>query len=111
MNRRSAVVTTVVVFKRLDELLEVELLVYLDEKVIWDVNSLGRFVVNWQRMESLMWRSSGSRIVSLLKPDVRAILRRQHVPLRSRLFQQSVYSALDSSGDFRQEAVAIPARN
>ena len=34
VNGRSAVVATVVVFKRLDELLEVELLVYPDEEVI-----------------------------------------------------------------------------
>ena len=34
MNGRSAVVPTVVFLKRFDELLEVELLVYLDEKVI-----------------------------------------------------------------------------
>ena len=45
MNRRSAVVPTVVVLKRLYELLEVELLVYLDQKVIGvdevsDTNSL-----------------------------------------------------------------------
>ena len=32
--RRPAVVATVVVFERLDEFLEVELLVYLDEKVL-----------------------------------------------------------------------------
>ncbi len=54
MNRRSVAVTTVVVFKRLDDPLGVELFVYLDEKVIWDVNSLGRFVVSWKRMKSLM---------------------------------------------------------
>ena len=34
MYRRPAVVATVVVFERLDEFLEVELLVYLDEKVL-----------------------------------------------------------------------------
>ena len=33
-NGRSAIVPTVLFLKRLDELLEVELLVYLDEKVI-----------------------------------------------------------------------------
>ena len=34
VNGRSAVVATVVVFKWLDELLEVELLVYLDQKML-----------------------------------------------------------------------------
>ena len=34
MDRRSAVVPAIIVFKRLDELLEVELLVYLDQEVI-----------------------------------------------------------------------------
>ena len=90
MNRRSAVVTTVVVFKRLDELLEVELLVYLNDKMILGVNSLRCSVVNWKRMESLLWQSSGSRIMSLLKPDVRAILPRQHVPLRPRPFNSPI---------------------
>ncbi len=60
------------------------------------MKSLSRLVVSWNGAESLLWQFSGSSSVWLLIPNVRSILRRHHFPLRPRLSELSVNSAVYS---------------
>ena len=90
----SVIDATVVGFHWLDELLEIELLVSLDQKML-GINEVTHPLggeLEQRRVSAVAVH--GSSILSLLSPDVRAILRRQHVPLQPRLFQQVDVAAL-----------------
>ena len=95
MGGGSAVVATVVAFKRLDELLEVELLVYPDEEVIgvYEISETLCRELKQCGVSAVAVQWIEHRLAPML--DVRAILRRQHVPLQPRLFQQVVSFADD----------------
>ena len=95
MDGGSAVVATVVVFKRLDELLEVELLVYLDEKVV------GVYEISEALGGELKQRGVSAVAVQWIEhrfaPETEWFVpfySAPHVCLQPRLFQQSDLSAV-----------------
>ena len=57
------------------------------------MKSLRRLVVNWKSVESQLWRSNGSSIVSTPKPDAHSILRPARPCYNQDLFNSPVIVA------------------